>query len=139
MAGTIRAQYPSSIRPVRVLCTARVSPDMIMRALNQGADGVIVGGWHAGECDFVKGNLHSQKLVQYIQDVLETLGLERERIRMIFVSAAEGTRFQQLATEMHNTIMKLGPSKLHLHHREVLAKAAAKKAKKASQPPVSGK
>lgn len=67
-----------------------------------------------------------------MQDVLETIGLERERIKMIFVSAAEGDRFRQFAVEMDNTIRKLGPSKLHLYQIEAAAKAAAKARKKAS-------
>jgi len=75
--------------------------------------------------------------VAYLQDVLEAIGLERERIRMIFVSAAEGARFQQFAAEMDNTIRKLGPSKLHQHQivatAEAKAKADARARKKASQ------
>lgn len=68
-----------------------------------------------------------------MQDILETIGLERERIRMIFVSAAEGERFRQFAVEMDNTIRKLGPSKLHQFQIEATAKAAAKARKKASK------
>ena len=71
-------------------------------------------------------------MVAYIQDILETIGLERERIRMIFVSAAEGERFRQFAVEMDNTIRKLGPSKIHQFQIESVAKAAAKARKKAS-------
>lgn len=82
-----------------------------------------------GECDYTNGNEYAQKLVHYLQDVLETMGLERERLQMIFVSAAEGARFQQLATKMDTQIRKLGPSKLRIH-QAAAAKAAAQKAKK---------
>jgi coenzyme F420-reducing hydrogenase delta subunit len=112
MAGTIRAQYPSSLLPVRVLCTARVSTDLILRAFGKGADGVLVVGCHFGECDFVNGNRYAQQLVAYLQDVLEVAGIERERLRIEFASAAEGERFRQIAYSMDQTIRKLGPSPL---------------------------
>lgn len=110
MAGTIRAQYPPSLRPIRVVCTARVSADLIMRAFGKGADGVLIVGCHINECDFIDGNLHSRALVEYLRDVLESAGIERDRLRMDFASAAEGERFKQIAFTMDATIRKLGPS-----------------------------
>lgn len=133
MAGTMRAQYPASIRPVRVICTARVSSDMILRAFNKGADGVLVAGWHLSECDYQTGNEYARKMVLYLQDVLESMGLERERLQMIFVSAAEGAQFQQYATKMHKDIVKLGPSKLRIHQTEAAIQAAQKAKQKAAK------
>jgi F420-non-reducing hydrogenase iron-sulfur subunit len=133
MAGTIRAQYPASIRPVRILCTGRVSSDLIMRAFGKGADGVMVGGWHVNECDFANGNIYARNLVSYLQDVLETMGLERERLQMIFISAAEGERFKNLSVQMDAQIRKLGPNPIRVIQRDLkqkaLAKAAARKKK----------
>jgi F420-non-reducing hydrogenase iron-sulfur subunit len=110
MAGTIRAQYPPSIRAIRVICTARVSTDLIMRAFGKGADGVLIVGCHINECDFANGNLYARSLVTYLQDVMESFGLEKDRLRMDFASAAEGERFRQIAITMDQTIRKLGPS-----------------------------
>jgi len=131
MAGTIRAQYPASIRPIRIMCTARVSSDLIMRAFGRGADGVLIGGCHIDECDFVNGNLYARNLVSYMQEVLESMGLERERLQMIFVSAAEGARFRQLCIQMDETIRKLGPNPLK-PIQAALQEAEAKKAKRKS-------
>lgn len=83
-----------------------------------------------GECDYVHGNLYARNLVHYIQDILETMGIERERIQMMFVSAAEGERFRQLAIKMDTTIRKLGPSKIRLYQQTAAAKAAEKARKK---------
>jgi F420-non-reducing hydrogenase iron-sulfur subunit len=77
----------------------------------------------------MKGNLHSRALVAYLHEVLEAIGIEKERLQMMFVSAAEGERFRQLAVEMDATIRKLGPSKLRLY--QIQAKAAPKKTSKA--------
>ena len=84
----------------------------------------------------MNGNEYARNFVKFIQTILETIGLEPERIHMIFVSAAEGERFKQLATEMDNKIRRLGPSKLRIHQQEVTLKAAAKAAKKAQKKPV---
>ncbi len=78
----------------------------------------------------MNGNEYAQKLVQYLQTIMQTIGIEPERLKMIFISAAEGERFRQLAVEMDNIIRRLGPSKLRLHQIDAAAKAAAKKARK---------
>mgnify|MGYP002354350995 CR=1 FL=1 len=130
MAGTIRAQYPDSFRPIRVMCTARVSSDMIMRAFGKGAAGVMIAGWHINECDFKTGNLYARELVNYLQEVMETIGLERERLNMIFISAAEGERFKQLAIEMEQKIRKLGLSTIQEINASKKAADLAKAQKK---------
>jgi len=108
MAGTIRAQYPTTIRPVRINCTGRVTPSLMMRAIGKGADGIIVSGWYPGECDYETGNLVAKRNVEYTKEILRTIGLSPERIQMFHCSAAEGQRFQNEVTRISETIVKLG-------------------------------
>jgi F420-non-reducing hydrogenase iron-sulfur subunit len=108
MAGTIRAQYPATIRPIRINCTGRVTPSLMMRAIGKGADGVIVAGWYEGECDYETGNLIAAKNVQYTKEILKTAGISPERIQMFHCSAAEGQRFQEEVTRISQVIERLG-------------------------------
>ena len=112
MAGTIRAQYPATIRPIRINCTGRVTPSLIMRAIGKGADGVIVSGWYPGECDYETGNLVAEKNVQYVKEILNSAGISPERIQMFHCSAAEGQRFQEEVTRISNIIEDLGKNPL---------------------------
>ena len=108
MAGTIRAQYPSTIRPIRVNCTGRVTPSLIMRAFGKGADGIIVAGWYEGECDYETGNIVAEKNVDYVKEILKTTGIAPERIQMFHCSAAEGQRFQEEMIRVSQIIERLG-------------------------------
>ena len=122
MAGTIRAQYPATIRPIRVNCTGRVTPSLMMRAIGKGADGVLISGWYPGECDFETGNLVAKRNVDYVKDILNSMGISPERIQMFYCSAAEGQRFQQEVTRISEIIEKLGSNPL----KETLAKEKVK-------------
>jgi F420-non-reducing hydrogenase iron-sulfur subunit len=108
MAGTIRAQYPATIRPIRINCTGRVTPSLMMRAIGKGADGVIVAGWYEGECDYETGNLVAAQNVQYTKEILKAAGISPERIQMFHCSAAEGQRFQEEVTRISQVIEHLG-------------------------------
>ena len=112
MAGTIRAQYPATLRPVRINCSGRVTPSLMMRAIGKGADGVVIGAWYQGECDYETGNLVAERNVNYVREILKTVGLSPERIQMFHCSAAEGQRFQEEATRISETIKKLGSNPL---------------------------
>ena len=112
MAGTIRGQYPTLVRPIRVTCTGRVSPDLIMRAFGKGADGVALIGWYPAECNFNTGATHAAKNVEYLHTVMKTVGLEPERLQMHYCSAAEGQKFQKTIQTMSAEISELGPSPL---------------------------
>ena len=112
MAGTIRAQYPVSLRTVLVPCTGRVGADLIMRAFGRGADGVMVIGWYPNECDYETGNFFAYRTVEYLSEVLKITGLEPERLKMVYCSSAEGAKFQKVATEFDKEIKKLEPSPL---------------------------
>lgn len=108
MAGTIRAQYPATLRPVRINCTGRVTPSLIMRAIGKGADGVVLGAWYPGECDYETGNLVAERNVQYVKEILKTTGISPERVQMFHCSAAEGQKFQIEATRISELIKNLG-------------------------------
>ena len=110
MAGTIRAQYPPSLRTVLVPCTGRVGADLVMRAFGRGADGVMIVGWYPGECDYESGNYFAYRLVEYLKAVIKTVGINPKRLIMEFCSSAEGAKFQKVATEFDKVIRELGPS-----------------------------
>ena len=112
MAGTIRAQYPATIRPIRINCTGRVTPSLMMRAIGKGADGVLVAGWYEGECDYETGNLVAAKNVEFTKEVLKVAGISPERIQMFHCSAAEGQKFQEEVTRVSEIIENLGKNPL---------------------------
>ena len=109
MAGSLRKQYPSSIKIIRVLCTGRVDVRFILKALNSGADGVIVAGCREGDCHFKVGNLRAKKRVEYLQNLLKKIGVEPQRVKMINLSASEGVLFAEEMNIFYNQIKKLGP------------------------------
>jgi F420-non-reducing hydrogenase iron-sulfur subunit len=110
LAGTSRLQYPPNVRIIRVMCTGMVHPNLVIDALTKGADGVMICGCHPGDCHYLEGNLTAEKRAEAIELLLEDFGLEPERFRLEWVSASEGSRFAQIATEMVETLRKLGPS-----------------------------
>lgn len=129
MAGTIRAQYPATIRPIRINCTGRVTPSLMMRAIGKGADGVLVAGWYEGECDYETGNLVAAKNVEFTKEVLKTAGISPERIQMFHCSAAEGQKFQEEVTRVSEIIENLGKNPL----KESLNSEVNKKEKKPNE------
>ena len=112
MAGTIRAQYPATLRPIRIICTGRVTPSLMMRALGKGANGVAIGAWYRGECDYETGNLVAERNVLYTKEILKAVGISPERIQIFHCSAAEGQKFQEEATRISETIRNLGSNPL---------------------------
>ena len=106
----MRLSYPSNVKIIQVPCTGRVDIIHLLRAIEEGADGVYVAGCLEGECHFMSGNLKAKRRVQYVKKVLEELGLEPERVEMFNLSAGEGPRFAEIASTMVDTIKRLGPS-----------------------------
>ncbi|MDR2549131.1 MAG: hydrogenase iron-sulfur subunit [Desulfobulbus sp.] len=92
LAGISRLQYPGSIRIIRVMCSGMVHPDLVLQALNKGADGVIVVGCHLGECHYLKGNEMALARAEIIADTLEDLGIAAERFQLVWVSSSEPER-----------------------------------------------
>lgn len=113
LAGVSRLQYPPNIRIVRVMCSGRIDPAFILTALFGGADGVLVGGCHPGDCHYISGNYYAERRIKITQRLLEALGIERERLRLEWVSSAEGVRFAATVTAFTERIRELGP---HIPH-----------------------
>src|SRR3972149_264679 len=108
-AGIARLKYPANLRAVRVPCSGRVSPELILRAFDQGADGVLVLGCHLGECHYDNGNHRTAKRLPALQALLSFAGLEPERLRLDWVSASEGERFARIVNEFTAAVRGLGP------------------------------
>lgn len=111
-AGLSRFKYPENLRIVRVRCSGRVSPDLVLRTFQEGADGVLVLGCHIGDCHYVDGNHRTAKRIPMLRKLLEVFGIEPDRLRLEWVSASEGQRFVQVVTEFTERMRELGP--LHL-------------------------
>ena len=110
LAGSMRLQYPASIRMVKLPCTGKLEVIHLLRALEAGADGVYAAGCMEGECHYLKGNLWARKRVDYVKSLLPEMGLEPERVEMYNMSSAMGPRFAEVATEFTERIKALGPS-----------------------------
>ncbi|MGB0131987.1 hydrogenase iron-sulfur subunit [Chlorobium sp.] len=109
LAGTSRLKYPPNIRMVRLPCTGRISPMFILKALQKGADGVLVSGCHPGDCHFTQGNYHARRRWTVFRALLNFTGIPLERIRFSWISAAEGVKFAELISSLTEDIRKLGP------------------------------
>ena len=112
LAGTSRIKYPPSILAIRVMCSSKIDPVLIATALFRGADGVLIAGCHPGDCHYEEGNYYARRRFALAKKVLENLGLEAERVRLSWVSAAEGQRYADVVTEFTEHIRKLGPNPL---------------------------
>ena len=109
-AGISRLKYPSNMRAIRVPCSGRVAPEFVLRAFDQGADGVLVLGCHIGECHYDNGNHRTAKRLPILTALMEFVGLEPGRLRLDWVSSSEGERFARIVTEFTETVRALGPS-----------------------------
>jgi len=112
LAGVSRMQYPPTTRVIRVMCSGRVTPGFILEAFRLGADGVLVTGCHPGDCHYISGNENAVATVEKTAQLLGLLGLEGVRLRLEWISAAEGARFARIMTEFTGQIRALGPSPL---------------------------
>ena len=111
LAGVSRFQYPPNIRIIRVPCSSRISPLLILRSLQHGADGVIVSGCHPGDCHYVSGNYVARRKFAILNNLLDYVGIEKGRVRFSWVSAAEGKRFAETMKEFTAEVKALGPAK----------------------------
>jgi coenzyme F420-reducing hydrogenase delta subunit len=111
LAGISRIQYPPNVRVVRVPCSGRVNPLYIIKALQHGADGVLVSGCHPGDCHYISGNYYARRRFTVLKSLLQAVGIESDRVNFSWVSAAEGEKFSQVVTEVVNKVKALGPAK----------------------------
>jgi coenzyme F420-reducing hydrogenase delta subunit len=123
LAGTSRTSYPQNLRIIRVPCSGRVDPLFVLKAFQDGADGVMVLGCHPGDCHYQQGNYFAQRRYALMHRLLEFTGIESERLYVEWVSASEGKKFADVATSFTESVRALGPSPL-AREGEVLAQAA---------------
>jgi len=110
LAGVSRFQYAPNIRIIRVMCSGRVDPSFILKALKEGADGVLVTGCHIGDCHYISGNIFAKERFERLTRVIiKQLGIDEKRVRLEWISAAEGKRFAEIITSFTNEIRELGP------------------------------
>jgi F420-non-reducing hydrogenase iron-sulfur subunit len=110
LAGSMRLQYPTTIRMIKLPCTGKLEVIHLLKALEAGADGVYAAGCMEGECHYLKGNLWARRRVDYVKKLLAELGLEPERVEMYNMSSAMGPRFAEVAEEFTERIKRLGPN-----------------------------
>jgi F420-non-reducing hydrogenase iron-sulfur subunit len=112
LAGVSRFQYPPNIRVIRVMCSGRVDPSFILKAIKDGADGVLISGCHIGDCHYISGNEYTRdRFAKMHNIIIKQLGVNEKRVRLEWVSASEGKRFADVITEFTNQIKELGPLK----------------------------
>ncbi len=111
-AGVSRVQHQPHFRMIRVMCSGRIQPGFVLHAFEKGADGVLVSGCHFGDCHYMFGNERAVEQFEITKNVAQLLGLEAKRLRLEWISAAEGVRFAEVINEFTEDIRKLGPSPL---------------------------
>ena len=111
LAGMSRLKYPPNVRLIRLMCSGRLDPTFVIKALQGGADGVLITGGHPGECHYLEHNYKALQRVHLLKHMLKQLGIEPERVQLIWASAAEGVRFAQEVTRVVDEIKQLGPLK----------------------------
>ncbi|MBO5600689.1 MAG: hydrogenase iron-sulfur subunit [Candidatus Methanomethylophilus sp.] len=125
-AGVGRRQMPPNFRIIRTMCSARIDPEFILRALSKGADGVMVLGCHPADCHYIGGNYRARRRIALIRLVLEQYGFDPKRLLLQWVSASEGEKFQKTVVEFVDVIKALGPSPVRSQkQKDMLNNAAA--------------
>jgi len=109
LAGTSRIQYPANLHPIRVMCSGTVDPVYLIKALLSGADAVLVGGCHPGDCHYVSGNYKARRRIAMLKEIFKALGLEEDRIWARWISASEGQEFARMVREITEETRKQGP------------------------------
>jgi F420-non-reducing hydrogenase iron-sulfur subunit len=110
LAGTARMTYPANVRTVRLMCTGSLDPMYVIKAFVEGADGVLVGGCHPGDCHYTSGNYKARRRVTLLWEILDSIGIERDRLWLKWISASEGGLFAETVQEMVAALQSKGPS-----------------------------
>jgi len=112
LAGVSRLKYPATTRVVRIMCSGRLDPQFILAAFNEGADAILIGGCHPGDCHYATGNYKCLRRFHLLQKYMKQMNIEPERLRLEWISASEGKRLAEVVGEMSAVIQKLGPNKV---------------------------
>jgi len=110
LAGVSRLQMPPYFRVIRVMCSARVDPEFVLRAFKRGADGILVAGCHPADCHYIGGNYRTRRRIALLKMLIQQFGYDPDRLRLEWISAGEGEKFQKTITEFTETIEELGAS-----------------------------
>lgn len=109
LAGTSRMKYPPNVKVIRLMCSGRLNPLFIVNALQQGADGVLIGGCHPGDCHYAKGNFYTRRRFPLMKNILEHIGIDPRRVKLAWVSASEGQKFADVITDITRDVLEIGP------------------------------
>ena len=112
LAGTARMKYAANVRVIRLMCSGRLDPQFVVTALRRGADGVLVGGCHPGDCHYQEGNYKCMRRMELLRRMVGQMGIEPERLRLEWISAAEGEKLRDVVNDMVARIKALGPLRL---------------------------
>jgi F420-non-reducing hydrogenase iron-sulfur subunit len=114
LAGTARMAYAPNVRVVRIMCSGRLDPQFILKALRNGADGVLIGGCHPGDCHYQEGNYKALRRFTLLKRLLDSMGIEDDRVRLEWIAASEGDKVQRVINEMTEKVRRLGPLNLEM-------------------------
>jgi F420-non-reducing hydrogenase iron-sulfur subunit len=109
LAGISRTKYPPNIRLVRLMCSGRLDPTFVLKAFASGADGVMISGCHPGDCHYVDQNYKTMRRFALLRKLLEQMGIEAGRVKLVWASAGEGLQFAQAVREIVDSVRELGP------------------------------
>ncbi|NIO00822.1 MAG: hydrogenase iron-sulfur subunit [Candidatus Latescibacteria bacterium] len=112
LAGVSRLKMPPNVRPIRVMCSGRVDPAFVLKAFASGADGVLIGGCHPGDCHYAEGNYKALRRALFLQRMLELQGVDPRRLRIEWISASEADRYAGVVADMTEIVRALGPLNL---------------------------
>jgi len=110
LAGTSRIQYSPNVHSIRVNCSSRINPTLVIRTILMGADGVFIGGCHPGVCHYKSGNLYTRRRVMMLKKLLPTVRISPDRVRLRWVSASEGAKFAQEIDDYVKKVREIGPN-----------------------------
>jgi len=110
LAGTSRIQYPTNVRIIRLMCSSAVDPVYVLKSLLEGADGVLIGGCHPGDCHYQSGNYKARRRLAILRTTLKSLGIPEKRVQLHWISASEGRKFADTVTNMVEELKELGPT-----------------------------
>ncbi len=114
LAGTSRFQYPPNLRIIRVMCSGRVDPTLVLKAFRKGADGVLVTGCHPQDCHYISGNDKTEVRVSFLKSFLPQAGINPRRLHLEWIAGSEGEKFAQMASDFVETVRELGPNPLNV-------------------------
>jgi len=118
LAGTSRKKYPTNIKIIKIPCSGRIDPLLIIKALRIGFDGVLVSGCHPGDCHYQTGNYRARRRIAITKKFLDYMGIEPERLQASWVSASEGGKFADVVTDVTNNLKKIKPNDLFADERD---------------------